>query len=188
MNHQDKNYLKALAYLYGKDSVPHQEYQSHLEKVLGGTWQNIYQEMDKNGFLKLNRKVTSNTNFPDSYSITEAGTTYYGSLLQELEDIEKEGKQGTSRTNWTRIIGWGTLVLIVLTGYLIYLQFYPPKSGDSYSKGMDSVQRVGFQQRMDSLADALNDSSSKADTNVLSVPAPYKLDSFQKMIQARQTY
>jgi hypothetical protein len=164
MNHQDRNYLKALAYLYGKDSVPVQEYRNHLEHILGGTWENIYREMDKSGFLKLDRIMSPpSLGFPpSSYSITEAGTTYYESLLEELESIGKEGKQDTSRTNWTRIIGWGTLILIVMTGFLIWLELKHSKADEPFSKAMDSIAQVKFRHAIDSIRKATSDSIVKS--------------------------
>jgi hypothetical protein len=74
MDHKDRIYFEGLAFLYGKEEVPFQEYRTHLEKVLGVSWHNIYQEIDRLGYLKLRRIVSSfNNNIPHSYNITEAG-------------------------------------------------------------------------------------------------------------------
>jgi hypothetical protein len=46
-------------------------------------------------------------------------------------NIEREASEGTSRTNWTKVIGWGTILLIFLTTYLIYLEYNSPKTKDN---------------------------------------------------------
>ncbi|MDP4252482.1 MAG: hypothetical protein Q8938_00645, partial [Bacteroidota bacterium] len=63
----------------------------------------------------------------------------------------------------TKVIGWGTLLLIVLTGYLIYLEYNPP-----YSKAMDEPGKIRFQKVIDSIAHVSNDSARKADSIGLS--------------------
>jgi hypothetical protein len=46
-------------------------------------------------------------------------------------NIEREASEGTSRTNWTKVIEWGTILLIFLTTYLIYLEYNSPKTKDN---------------------------------------------------------
>ena len=127
-------------------------------------WRAIHFGLEKDDYISFSFSNNPNGSTTKIMVLVEKGRLRIKQLEQEKveeaiarKESGKIEKDTSSVTNWTKVIGWGTIVLIGLTIYLIYLQYSPPRTSEPYSKGMDSVQRAKFQQRIDSLAKIATD-------------------------------
>ena len=146
--------------------------QEVLEPLFGLRWNEcrvVFQQLADQGFI--NRKIQ---NFNElSYNISDPGVLKLKALQsekeKELQDnikLDREESQGTSRTNWTMIIGGGTLLLILMTAVLIYLEVKHSKSEDSSHNPLDSaiinrviqindsIRGANFVHSIDAIADS----------------------------------
>jgi hypothetical protein len=149
-----------------------------------GQWDAIYLMLSKVGYLTYRFQVLPNGGNTTYYQLTDEGKIRITQIQKEKIEEEKSliesgraKKDNTSVTNWTRVVGWGTIILILLTIYLIYLQYNPPKASEPYSKGMDSLQRAKFQQRLDSLAKTGSDTIYQDSGDEVHDPLPPEIKS-----------
>jgi hypothetical protein len=147
-------------------------------------WRAVNEDLSRSDYTTYGQYFLDDSKIASgAYGITEKGRVRIIQLQKEksleAEDIVKEnnlGKDSKIVTNWTRIIGWGTLLLIALTAFLIWLEYNPPHKNVE----IDEKGYIRIQQEMDSLKNLQYDSIKKADTPVLKVKTPVDFDPIEK--------
>lgn len=120
IEHQDKIYLKCLAYLLGKGDVNVTEYQNYLKENYKERWLTVYKDLDLKGFIHaktepVDRPTATSQTRVTSYSLTPIGESWLDSLTEKIGEKSSEIDSTNSRTVWTKATGKMTAWILLFT-------------------------------------------------------------------------